>query len=44
MEIIGKDMVDDVHLDENLTLKGEFKILKIGVVLNDDQVQFVSIS
>lgn len=38
METIGKDTVD-----ESLTCKDEFKISKIRVVLNDGQVQFVSI-
>lgn len=42
MKIIIKDiMVDDVPSEESLTCKIEFKILKVGVFLNDDRVQFV---
>lgn len=45
MKLIVKDiMMDNVHLEEILTYKGAFKILKVEVVLNDDQVQFVYIN
>lgn len=42
IEIIIKDfMVDVVPLKESLTCKSEFIILEVGVVQNDDQIQFM---
>lgn len=34
-------MVDVVPLKESLTCKSEFIILEVGVVQNDDQIQFM---
>lgn len=37
MKLIVKDMMDNVHLEEILTYEGALKILKVEVVLSDDQ-------